>query len=150
MEKIAKILAVTRSTKGCKNVIQTGAALARRFDAVLYVVDVVTDPFSIKGWNLPIASLEKEHQKLLQQAKEELREVIDSERIEGLAIKDSVVEGDPVQSVLGIVKEEGIDLLILLAHEEWGPEHFFFGRSNDALIRAMPCAILLLKAQPEV
>ena len=44
-----------------------------------------------------------------------------------------------------MVKQHKIDLLIMLAHEEGHLEHFLFGRSNEELIRRMPCSIMLIK-----
>jgi nucleotide-binding universal stress UspA family protein len=58
-------------------------------------------------------------------------------------------EGDPTVELFKAVKEEGIDLLIMLAHEEGHLEHFLFGRSNEEIIRKMPCSVLLVKKEPE-
>ena len=37
----------------------------------------------------------------------------------------------------------------MLAHEEGRLEHMLFGGDNDAIIRKMPCSILLVKKEPE-
>jgi hypothetical protein len=37
----------------------------------------------------------------------------------------------------------------MLAHQEGHVEHLFFGRSNDELVRKMPCSIMLVKKEPE-
>lgn len=145
MKNVKKILVVTRSTKNCKNAVHMGASLARQYGAQLYVMDVVTDPFSIKGWNLPVPSLEKEYRKTVEVAKKELHQAIESEKVEGLHVIDWISEGNPVQEVVKVVKEEHIDLLILLAHDEWKLEHFLFGRTNHELLRTMPCSILFVK-----
>lgn len=64
-------------------------------------------------------------------------------------IKEIIREGRPTEEILKTVKEEKIDLLILLAHEEGHLEHFLFGRSNEDIIRQMPCSVLLVKKEPE-
>ncbi len=71
------------------------------------------------------------------------------EMAKGLKVTELVREGDPTKEVLNAVKEFNIDLMILLAHEEGRLEHFLFGRSNEDLIRRMPCSILLVKKEPE-
>jgi len=58
-------------------------------------------------------------------------------------------KGEPAEEILKVVKEENIDLIIMLAHKEGHLEHFLFGRSNDEIFRKMPCSILLLKKEPE-
>jgi nucleotide-binding universal stress UspA family protein len=74
--------------------------------------------------------------------------MIDAEKTKGLAIKALMKEGDPSDEIVKVVKEENIDLLIMLAHEEGHMEHFLFGRENEDLIRKMPCSIMLVKKEP--
>ncbi|MGD0400257.1 MAG: universal stress protein [Syntrophobacteraceae bacterium] len=54
-------------------------------------------------------------------------------------------EVDPSDEIIKMVKEENIDLLIILAHEEGHMEHLLFGRENEDLIRKMPSSIMLVK-----
>ena len=64
-------------------------------------------------------------------------------------IKAVIKEGNPPEEILKMVKEENIDLLIMLAHEEGHIEHFLFGRDNEELLRKMPCPILLVKKEAQ-
>ena len=58
-------------------------------------------------------------------------------------------EGKPIDEIMQVVKEEKIDLMVLLSHEEGRLEHMLFGHDNDAILRRMPCSILLIKREPE-
>jgi nucleotide-binding universal stress UspA family protein len=149
MEDVKRILVVSRDTKYCRKAVQYGVSLSRKYDAELYVIHVVHDPLIFGGWNLPMPSLEEEYQKVLKQARAELHQVIDSEKEKGMTIKELIKEGDPTEVLLKAVKEEGIDLLIMLAHEEGHMEHFLFGRTNEDIVRKMPCSVLLVKKEPE-
>jgi universal stress protein A len=71
--------------------------------------------------------------------------MINSERKKGIKVKQWVKEGDPEKEIFKTVKTEKIDLIILIAHEEGHLEHFLFGRSNEEIIRKMPCSVLLVK-----
>ena len=53
------------------------------------------------------------------------------------------------KEVFRVVQEKKIDLLIMRAHMEWRLEHFLFGRSNEEIIRKMPCSIMLVKDEPK-
>lgn len=110
---------------------------------------VIHDLLIFGGWNLPIPSLEEEYRKMLKEAKEELNAMIKKEKSKGVTIKELLKEGKPAEVVLSAVKDEKIDLIIMLAHEEGRLEHFLFGRSNEEIVRAMPCSILLVKKEPE-
>lgn len=148
MKDIKRILVVSRSTKDCRKAIHYGVSLSRKYKAELYVMHVVHDPMIFGGWNLPIPSLEEEYRTMLKEAKEELHAIIKKEKSKGLKVKELLKEGKPAEMVLNAVKKESIDLIIMLAHEEGHLEHFLFGRSNEEIIREMPCSVLLVKKEP--
>lgn len=150
MAEFDRILVVSRSTRYCQKAVHYGVSLARQYNAELFVLHVEHNPFGVKGWNLPMVSLAEDYNKLLQDAKKSLAKVIDREKTAGLAIREMVVAGEPTEEVIKVVEKEHIDLVVLLAHEEWHLEHFLFGRTNRELVRKMPCSILLVKKELEL
>jgi len=148
MKDVHQILVVSRMIRYCAKAVCYGVSLAKKYGAALTVVHVVHDPFGIEGWNLPMPNLEKDYQDLLKKERQELDEIIANENRRGMQIDAIIREGEPTAEILTVVKEKDIDLLIMLAHEEGHLEHFLFGRSNDELIRKMPCSILLVKKEP--
>ncbi len=149
MEEYKRILVVSRMSKYCREAVHYGISLARKYNAELSVLHVVHNPFGLEGWNLPMVSLEQEYKKLLDETKADLDRIIREEKAKGLSIKELIKNGDPTEEVVKTVKEEKIDLLVLQAHEEWRLEHFLFGRSNEELIRKLPCSILFVKNEPK-
>lgn len=149
MAEIDRILVVSRSTKYCEKAVHYGVSLARQYNAELFVLHVEHNPFGTKGWSLPIVSLEEDYKRLLQEAKKDLGRIIAQEKTAGLPIREMIVAGEPTKEIIKVVEEENIDLLVLLAHEEWHLEHFLFGRTNRELVRKMPCSIFLVKKDPE-
>ena len=148
MEEMKRILVVSRMTQYCQEAIEAGAQLAEKFGAKLYVLHVVHNPFGLQGWNLPLVSVEKEYQKLLEQTKRELEKMVKEVNAKGVDVVEMVRKGDPTDEVLKVVNEEKIDLIVMLSHEEWRLEHFLFGRSNEELVRKMPCSVMLVKKEP--
>jgi len=148
MKEMERILVVSRSTKDCRKAVHYGVSLSRKYGAALYVMHVMHDPLIFGGWNLPFPSLEEEYRKMLKEAKEELTAIIKKEQSDGLDIKELIKEGKPAEMVLSAVKEENIDLIIMLAHEEGRLEQILFGQSSKEIIRALPCSILLVKNEP--
>jgi len=144
-----RILVVSRSTTACKEAVRCGASLARKYGAELFLLHVIHNPFGIEGWNLPIPSLEKDYQLLLEKTRKELSALVAGEKAEGLKVTELLREGDPDDEVVKLVKEQGIDLMVLLAHEQGRLEHLLFDRSNDELIRRLPCSVMLIKEEPE-
>jgi nucleotide-binding universal stress UspA family protein len=148
MGDINQILVVSRMTTYCAKAVHYGVSLAKKYGAALTVIHVIHDPFMIAGWNLPMPNLEKDYQNLLKKSRQQLDAIIANENKIGKHIDVLIREGEPTSEILAVIKEKKIDLIIMLAHEEGHLEHFLFGRSNDELIRRMPCSILLVKKEP--
>lgn len=149
MEDFKRILVVSRMTTYCREAVHYGISLARKYNAELSILHVIHNPFGLEGWNLPVVSLEQEYKKLFEEAKANLDRIIRAEKAKGFPIKEIIKNGEPTEEILKTVKEEKIDLLILLAHEEGRLEHFLFGRSNEDLARKMPCSIMFVKKEPK-
>jgi len=144
MEDIRRILAVSWMTQYCQRTIHYAVSLAAKYGAELSVIHVV-DTLWLRGWSLPMLSLEKEQGKDMEKIKVKLDTIIAGETKEGVKVKRIVKEGDPVKEILKIIVEKKMDLVVLRAHEEGHIEHFLVGSSNDEIIRKMPCSIFLVK-----
>jgi universal stress protein A len=155
MEDINRILVVSGIARNSQKAFHFGVSLSRKFKAELYLIHVIHNPFGIEGWNLPMLSLKDEYERIVMEAKKNLDEIIALEKANGRKVHELIREGRPSEEVLTAIEENNIDLLILGAHEESHLEHMesrmenlMFGRSNDELIRKMPCSILLVKHEP--
>jgi nucleotide-binding universal stress UspA family protein len=145
MKNFNKILVVSRSTKYCLKAVQTGISLARKYGSRLYILHVIHDPFNLDGWNLPAPTFQDEYDKMIRDAREDLDRMVKIEKAEGMEIVEWIKEGDPADEIQGVVEGEGIDLIIMLAHEEGRLEHFLFGQTNDKIIRKLPATLMLVK-----
>ncbi len=149
MAKITKILVVCADTKFSQDAVHYGVDLAKDFGAELFVLHVVHDPFGMEGWNLPFLSVDEDYRRVLEEAKANLHKMIAAERAAGLQIREMIREGEPSRKILEIIREEKIDLVVLLGHKEGRLEHFLYGHCNENVIRKMPCSILLVKTRAE-
>ncbi|HBA86627.1 MAG TPA: universal stress protein [Geobacter sp.] len=156
METFKRVLVVDRMTEYSKDAVEAGISLAKKYAADLLVLRMVTNPagtVSIAGSALNAPSTmpdeTKNYASMQEQAKEELDRVINKEIGAGFPIRVILKEGKAVDEILQVVKEEKIDLMVLLAHEEGRLEHMLFGRDNDVILRKIPCSILLVKKEPE-
>ncbi len=149
MNEYKRILVVSRMIQSSRKAIQYGVSLARAYGAELYVIHSIYNPFGLRGWSMGTLSLEKEYENILLDARRMLSELVESEKTKGMSIRELVREGEPTEEILKTIEEEKIDLLVMLAHEEGYLEDLFFNRSNDELVRKMPCSIMLVKKEPE-
>jgi nucleotide-binding universal stress UspA family protein len=82
---------------------------------------------------------------MIENAKKELHQMVELEKVEGMEISEQVREGEPVEEVRSIVESRQIDLVIMLAHQEGRLEHFLFGKTNERIIRQLPATLMLVK-----
>ncbi len=148
MEDINRILVVSRMTTYCRKAVHYGVSLSKKYGASLYVIHVVHNPFGLEGWNLP--PLEENYSAQFKKSKEDIDAAIDAEREKGMEIKEIIRAGDPTEVIMDVIREENIDLVVMLAHEEGRLEHFLFGLSNEEIIRRLPCSIVLVKKEPAI
>ena len=152
MEKIKHILVVSRMSQYCREAVGIGISLAKIYGSQISVLHLVSNPVSMEALNAPLPypnGKHKSYASIQEETKEELDRILKNEIRAGLPIKILIKEGRPIDEIMQTVKEEGIDLIVLLAHEEGRLEHLLFGRDNDAILRRMPCSILLVKKEPE-
>lgn len=150
MEDIKKILVVTRMTKSSRKAVHYGVSLSKKYGCELSVLHVIDRPFGtdLEGWSLPLPSLDETYRKIVEEEQKELDKVIALEKEKGLSIKKIIKEGKETKEILKTVEKEDINLLIVPSHSESLLEHVLFGRSNDEIIRTMPCSIFLVKEEP--
>jgi universal stress protein A len=149
MSEYKRILVVSRMIQSSRKAIHYGVSLAQKYKAKLYVIHSIYNPFSLKGWSVGTLSLNKEYERILADTRQQLSELVKLERKKGMSIKELVREGEPTREILKTIEAEQIDLLVMLAHEEGRLEDLFFNRSNDELVRKMPCSIMLVKKEAE-
>lgn len=152
MDDIKRILAISRISQDCRDAVQSGITLAKKLGAELEVLHLISNPVDQEALNAPLPYPDDRHKSYLslqEETKDELDKILKRELTQGFPIKLIIKDGDPIDEVVKVVKEEKIDLLLLLAHEEGRLEHLLFGRDNVAILRRMPCSVLLVKKEPQ-
>ena len=146
MQEIKRILVVSQLSEHCKKAIRFGISLCRNYKAELYVLHVIHDPFA--RWELPmmgIHSVREEYKGIQEKVKTHLDSIINAERGKGVDITEYVKVGKPLDEILKVIEKEKIELAIMVAHKEGRLEHFLFCRDIEAIIRNMPCSVMLVK-----
>ncbi len=152
MIDLKRILVVSMCTEHCLKAVQWGISLAKNYNAKLFIIHIIHNPFGLEGWNLPIPSmktLEDEYVTMTRKAKKSLDNYIKSEDTTGLSIEETVIEGDPKDEIYRFIEKEKIDLLVMVAHQQEHIEHLISGRQIRDLVRKMPCSIFLVRRELE-
>jgi universal stress protein A len=151
MEDFKNILVVVKSTRSCRKALHYGISLAKSYGARLHVMNLMHDPFGLEHWQLALPSLkaiQEEYKDMRVKVKEDLDAMIAAEQAKGLEIQVSIAKGAPEKEILRAVKNQKIDLLIIVAHEEGYLEQKLFGHLNEEIHRKLPCTIMFVKQEP--
>jgi nucleotide-binding universal stress UspA family protein len=148
MDNFRNILVISGMIPYSRKAIKVGISLARKYDAELLVLHLVSNPVDLMAVNAPGLFPDEQYKNYMnsqQEAKEQLDKVINQEIKDGFPIKELISDRDPFEEIVRVVSEEKIDLILMSAHEEGRIEHALFGGENDAILRKMPCSIMLVK-----
>ncbi|MDA8090396.1 MAG: universal stress protein [Nitrospiraceae bacterium] len=148
MKEIKRMLLISRMERDSPKVFHYAVSLCHKLEAELFVMHSVHNPFGGEGWNLPVPNLEEEYKKLLADTRKKLEAMIAGEKQNGMKITEIIATGEPTHDILKTIKEQQIDLLVMAAHSEGKLEHMLFGRSQEEIIRRLPCSLMLVKSEP--
>jgi len=102
VDMIKKILVVSWLTSHCSKTIQVGISLSGKYKAELSVVHVM-DTTWIKGWSLPMVTMEDERKREMEKNKENLHNLISIENKRDMVIREFIREGIPSEIILTLI-----------------------------------------------
>jgi universal stress protein A len=62
----------------------------------------------------------------------------------------AVLQGDPYQQLIQMVKSVGADLIVMSTHGRTGLAHLVLGSVAEKIVRHAPCPVFILRRQPAV
>jgi len=139
MLPIHTILHPTDFSKQSEFAFQLACALARDYEAELFVVHVVTPPVVIYGEGvLPVEP---------EVYQEELREKLNRLHAEepGVRVVHRLVEGQPVDEILHLAREIGCDLIVMGTHGRTGLGRMLMGSVAEKVVRMAPCPVVTVR-----
>jgi len=149
MKDVKRILVVSRSARDCRKAVRYGLKLSKTLGAEMFLTYIDDDVLSNVGADLLISKKEQdeENRELQQEIKRELDALIVSEQEAGTPVKvtENFINDRLFDGIMGFVKDNKIDLLILMAHPEGRIERTLFDPDYDKLIHELPCSIFLVK-----
>lgn len=121
-------------------------ALAREFDAKLYVCHVV-DVSSAVMYGEAMVDISQQHQRMVQYAHEQLEQLTAGYPIDWEPI---VVAGHAADEICRMAKENAADLVVCATHGRSGLKRLILGSVAERLMQILPCPLLIIRVlQPD-
>ena len=115
---------------------------AKKFEAEIHLLFVVRNLEHLASVYVPVVSIENFEDEIVKGAETKIDEFANT-HFKGYApLRTKVVIGDPSEEILGYVKAEQIDLVIMGTHGRKGLEKIIFGSVAERVIKMSTAPVL--------
>jgi nucleotide-binding universal stress UspA family protein len=136
---ISKIMVTTDFSEVSDRALDYAIALARRYDARIYLAHVITpDPFQFAEPQLAQATYEK----VRQAAEEGITDILISGKLRGVPHEVLMEEGNVWPSLEALIVRNEIDLMVVGTHGRGKVEKLLIGSVAEEIFRKADCAVL--------
>lgn len=144
--KIDRVLVATDGSEDAMEAARYAAALLRSLRPRITLLHVIPEPV------IPPGDIEMRPRDLVEIEKamlEGAQAILDRSRQPfdeaGLPVEGLIREGDAAEQILQVVREEEMDLVVVGSHGAGRAERAILGSTSDALVRAAPCPVLVVR-----
>ncbi|HLJ30128.1 MAG TPA: universal stress protein [Candidatus Angelobacter sp.] len=137
--QLKRILYATDFSEGSREALPVVCAIARRYDSEVLLAHV--SPHVVYPLVTPEVLLDM-NQKREREATQEFEELVRVTAALHISAKPILKSGEPVDELERIVREKGVDLVILSTHGRLGIKHMVMGSVAEALFRKLACPVL--------
>lgn len=136
---LTKILVTTDFSEVSDRALDYAIALARRYDARIYLAHVITpDPFRFAEPQLAQATYEK----VRQAAEEGITDILISGKLRGVPHEVLMEEGNVWPTLEELIIEHEIDLVVVGTHGRGKVQKILIGSVAEEIFRQADCAVL--------
>ncbi len=141
-----KILVTTDFSGESDNALKTALDIAEKFSSEVFLMHVLEDISTITLEYLPIEDFNAMNVNLKESVLEKLKdEIAKVSSGKGVAVKEIVRTGDPVDQIMDEINEKKIDLLVVAPHKRHRPWNLFFSHLSNEIVKKSSCQTLLVK-----
>jgi len=144
--QMKRIVCATDLSDFANKTIPFGVALAREFEARLFVCHIVDVPSSAIYGQAYLDRVDIQNQ-ALEYAHGRLAQLIDEHAVNW---KPVIQIGHTSDEIARVASEEGADLVIAATHGRSGLKRFLLGSVTERLMRTLPCPLLIVRGPDQV
>ena len=137
--ELKSILVATDLTESADKALEHGIAIARHYQATLYVVYVVSSlGFTLAGPDaVELAAKASERD-----INSFVHELVDSGRLNGVEVRPIVLKGNVDEEVESFARAHRVDLIVASTHGRCGMDRLFFGSVAQMISKRSCCPVL--------
>jgi nucleotide-binding universal stress UspA family protein len=144
MPQIQSILCPVDFSAGSERAVEQAAALAQLTGASLELLHV----YPIPVLSLPegqVTATPEYVARVLTIAQDELEKLSDPLIARGIRVKTTLLDGQPIETIVRYAKESGASMLVLGTHGRTGIRHFALGSTAERVVRLADVPVLTVR-----
>jgi nucleotide-binding universal stress UspA family protein len=140
--QLKRIICATDFSDLSNHAIAYGVALAKEFQAKLYMCHVIDlSPAAIYGE--AVLALEEQQIRMTRYAHEEMKKLMGEEQVDWEPL---ITVGSPAHEIARLAGEKAADLTIAASHGRSGLKRLLLGSVTERLMRTLPCPLMVVRA----
>lgn len=145
MIALKRILVPTDFSEASEAALKYGRALAEAFDASLYVLHVMEDPFVFAPTSEGYVPPPQFYEEMESATRDRLNKLLtDAERAK-LRAQLVTKKGSPFVEIVRYAKDNDIDLIVMGTHGRGAIAHMLMGSVAEKVVRKAPCPVLTVR-----
>lgn len=146
---VARILVPIDFSESSKDALNYAVQFAKRFGAELILVHIVEPTVYPADFSFAQVGFPNIDEELRNESAEKLSKLV-AQIMEDVPARSVVRTGKAFLEIIGVAKEEAVDLIIMATHGHTGVEHILFGSTAEKVVRKAPCPVLTVRPRSGV
>jgi nucleotide-binding universal stress UspA family protein len=143
MDTFRKILFPVDLSESSEKLVPIVMTMIRKFDAELHLLFVVRILRYFTDIYVPHPSINLFETEMVEGAQKKMEEFRQGHFADLTAIKANVLLGDPADTIIGYIKDSGIEMVVMGTHGRKGLDRVLFGSVAERVIKTSPVPVLV-------
>lgn len=143
MDTFRKILFPVDLSESSEKLVPIVMTMIRKFDAELHLLFVVRILRYFTDIYVPHPSINLFETEMVEGAQKKMEEFRQGHFADLTAIQTNVLLGDPADTIIGYIKDSGIEMVVMGTHGRKGLDRVLFGSVAERVIKTSPVPVLV-------
>lgn len=147
MNEFRTILFATDFSESSDNAFIYARMLAKKFNARLLILHVISEPVDLRGFYVPHISFDKLEKEIEEGAQQMMDKFCQTNLKDYDNYETFIVPGIPYDEVIRKAVEDAADLIVVGTHGRTGLDHVLFGSTAEKIVRKSSVPVMTVRLQ---